>query len=39
VIQDHPGKQLNQDSTWFDQVKKSQAKYLRDMPSEVGTEI
>ena len=28
IIQDHPGKPLDQSSTWFDCIKKSQAQYL-----------
>ena len=28
IIQDHPGKQVDLGSTWFDHLKKSQAKYL-----------
>lgn len=30
IIQDHPGKQLDMGSSWFDCLKKSQAKYLED---------
>jgi len=28
IIQDHPGKQIDLGSSWFDLLKKSQSKYL-----------
>jgi hypothetical protein len=41
IIQDHPGKPLDQSSTWFECIKKSQAQYLdKDLkPSETKHEL